>query len=49
MTNAAKFLQNKKKNGGPNLDPTSLNQAYKEIFRHFIEPYFLLEIAYGNV
>ena len=40
----------KKKNGGPNLGPTGLNQAQNEIFRHFVEfgSYVFLETGHGD-
>ena len=45
MTDKARFL--KKKIGGPNLGPTSLNQAQNDVFPHFLEfgSYVFLENA----
>ena len=49
VTNEARFLK-KKEIRGPNLVPTSLNQARNEVFCHFLEfgSLVFLEITYSD-
>ena len=51
VTDEARFLKKKKKkNGGPNLDPTVLSHAQNEVLDHFLEfgSLVFLEIAYND-